>query len=93
VRKGDRLWQLGFGGGALPSLLNWLRPPAASYCLLACKEANPQLPTPQQASAAYALCEQWRELAACCAVCAGFKCNSAVWSALRDIRQRHPAWA
>ena len=37
VRKGDRLWQLGFGGG--------------------------------------------------------FKCNSAVWKALRDIRQPHAAWA
>ncbi len=37
VRKGDRLWQLGFGGG--------------------------------------------------------FKCNSAVWRALRDIRQPHAAWA
>ncbi len=36
VRKGERLWQLGFGGG--------------------------------------------------------FKCNSAVWKALRDIRQPHAAW-
>lgn len=36
VRKGENLWQMGFGGG--------------------------------------------------------FKCNSAVWTALRDVRQNHPAW-
>lgn len=22
----------------------------------------------------------------------GFKCNSAVWRALRDVHDRHPAW-
>ena len=28
----------------------------------------------------------------CVVECAGFKCNTAVWQALRDVTQSHGAW-
>ena len=116
MRKGDRLLQLGFGGGETPiSLLSITQSKAFETPGISTSgtlqrrtiSAHPEEMSHSAASCQGLLCVQWGPLCPLVTrLCvgylgrhlirhschAGFKCNTAVWCALRDVNQPHSAW-